>query len=146
MKTLKELSEGMDRNRIIIGCVLSGAAVVAGAFGAHALEGLLDEKYNHTYQTAVTYHFYHSIALVFTGLLGSVAKPLQLKIAYRSFLIGILLFSGSLYLLTLLMAFMKIRYSWLGAITPFGGMSFIAGWLMLALAVKRGGKRNVFNE
>lgn len=138
MKTLKELSEGMDRNRIAMGCILSGVAVVAGAFGAHALKGLLDEKYSHTYQTAVTYHFYHALALIFSGMLAPVASPSLLKIAYRFFLVGLLLFSGSLYLLTLLMAFMNIRYGWLGAITPFGGLSFILGWVMLALAVKKG--------
>jgi uncharacterized membrane protein YgdD (TMEM256/DUF423 family) len=138
MTTLKELSEGMERRWIMIGCVMMALAVISGAFGAHALQGLLDEKYSHTYQTAVTYHVYHAMALIITGILQPLSNTSQIKIAYRFFLIGLLLFSGSLYILTLMIAFAQLHYGWLGAITPFGGMSFIIGWLMLAVAVKNG--------
>jgi len=135
MKTFKELSEGMERNWIFNGCIAAALAVVAGAFGAHALQGLLDEKYMHTYQTAVTYHFFHAFALLLTGILYAAAHSKKIKIAYRLFVAGLILFSGSLYTMTLLMAFAHLRYTWLGAITPFGGLSFIAGWLLLAMAV-----------
>ena len=138
MTILKELSEGMERNWIFTGCILMALAVIAGAFGAHALQALLDERYRLTYHTAVTYHVYHAMAIIFTGVLSSSANKTFIKIAYRCFISGLFLFCGSLYMLTLLIAFAKIRYGWLGAITPFGGLLFIAGWVMLALAVKKG--------
>jgi uncharacterized membrane protein YgdD (TMEM256/DUF423 family) len=112
-------------------------AVVAGAFGAHALQAMLDERYRLTYHTAVTYHVYHAMAIIITGALSSAANKTFIKIAFRCFISGLILFCGSLYMLTLLIAFANIRYSWLGAITPFGGVLFIAGWVMLALAVKK---------
>ena len=138
MTILKELSEGMDRKLIFTGCILMALAVVAGAFGAHALQSLLDEKYLQTYHTAVNYHIYHSIALILTGILYPQAHQSLIQSAYRFYLLGLLLFCGSLYLMTLLTAFAKIRYGWLGAITPFGGLSFIIGWILLAIAVKKG--------
>ena len=138
MTILEELSEGMDRNLIFTGCLLMALAVVAGAFGAHALQALLDEKYIDTYHTAVTYHAYHALALILTGILHPHARQSLIKSSSRFFLLGLVLFCGSLYILTLLIAFAKIRYTWLGAITPFGGVCFITGWVLLAVAVRKG--------
>ncbi len=110
---------------------ISGALAVAlGAFGAHALKpkleanGLLD-----TYHTAVQYHFYHTLALLFIGLLMSRFQSQWLNYSGYAMIIGIILFSGSLYT----MCFTNMR--WLGAITPIGGVGFILGWVFLLLAV-----------
>ncbi len=135
--TFKEYSEDMDLKSIITGCILLALAVIAGAFGAHALQDLLDTKYQQTYQTAVTYHFYHAFALVISGILSSITNSNRLKWAGRSFLTGLILFSGSLYALCLLTAKGYHSFKWLGMITPFGGMCFIIGWLLLASAVSR---------
>lgn len=102
-------------------------AVAFGAFGAHALKGRLDEYALGVFQTAVQYHFYHSLALLAVGIL-AVSQPhtALLKSSGWLFFVGILVFSGSLYLLSI----SGIR--WLGAITPLGGLAFLAGWACLA--------------
>jgi uncharacterized membrane protein YgdD (TMEM256/DUF423 family) len=108
----------------------SGLLVVAlGAFGAHALKNRLDEYALSVYQTAVQYHFFHSLALLGVGLL-CLWHPQSalLRVSGGAFLAGILVFSGSLYLLS----FSGLR--WLGAITPLGGLAFMVGWACLALA------------
>jgi uncharacterized membrane protein YgdD (TMEM256/DUF423 family) len=109
-------------------------AVALGAFGAHALKGRLDEYALSVYQTAVQYHFYHSLALLGVGLF-CLWQP-QSRLLFASgaaFVIGVLVFSGSLYLLS----FTGIR--WLGAITPLGGLAFMVGWALLAVAGWRTG-------
>ncbi len=102
-------------------------AVTLGAFGAHALKGRLDDYSRGVFETAVQYHFYHSLALLAVGLL-AVSQPqtAMLKTSGWMFFIGILVFSGSLYILSV----SGIR--WLGAITPLGGLAFIVGWACLA--------------
>ncbi len=107
-------------------------AVALGAFGAHALKNRLDDYALSVYQTAVQYHFYHSLALLGVGLF-CLWQPqsVLLRTSGLSFGIGILVFSGSLYLLS----FTGLR--WLGAITPLGGLAFMAGWACLALAAWR---------
>ena len=102
-------------------------AVTLGAFGAHALKGRLDDYSRGVFETAVQYHFYHSLALLAVGLL-AVSQPqtAMLKTSGWMFFIGILVFSGSLYLLSV----SGIR--WLGAVTPLGGLAFIVGWACLA--------------
>lgn len=107
---------------------LSGMLAVAfGAFGAHALKSRLDEYALGVYQTAVQYHFYHSLALLAVGVIAlSQPQAVLLKSSGWLFFLGILIFSGSLYLLSL------TGVKWLGAITPLGGLAFIAGWACLA--------------
>lgn len=107
---------------------LSGMlAVTFGAFGAHALKGRLDDYAMGVFETAVQYHFYHSLALLAVGIIAlSQPQTVMLKSSGWLFLIGILVFSGSLYLLS----FTGVR--WLGAITPLGGLAFIGGWACLA--------------
>ncbi len=112
---------------------LSGALAVAfGAFGAHALKHRLDDYARGVYETAVQYHFYHSLALLAVGLL-AVHHPDDplLRSSGWLFLLGLLVFSGSLYLLSL------TGVRWLGAITPLGGLAFITGWACLAAAAWR---------
>ncbi len=106
-------------------------AVAIGAFGAHALKARLAEDMLQVYKTGVEYHFYHALGLLLIGVL-ALNMPSSLLNWSALFLgLGIILFSGSLYV----MAITGIR--WIGAITPFGGLSFIAGWVLLFVAVWR---------
>ena len=107
---------------------LSGMlAVIFGAFGAHALKGKLDEYALGVFETAVQYHFYHSIALLAVGIIAlNQPQTTMLKSSGWLFAIGIVIFSGSLYLLSM------TGVRWLGAITPLGGLAFIGGWACLA--------------
>jgi uncharacterized membrane protein YgdD (TMEM256/DUF423 family) len=112
------------------GALLGGIAVAAGAFGAHALRSRLSPADLATFETAARYQMYHALALLAVGLLttrGVAASP-----SGWSFLIGIVLFSGSLYLLTL------GGLRWMGAVTPMGGVAFLAGWVLLGWAVWKG--------
>ncbi|MEM7801967.1 MAG: DUF423 domain-containing protein [Chloroflexota bacterium] len=119
---------------ITLGSILMLIGVGAGAFGAHALADLLAETGREsTYETAVRYQMYHGLALLFIGLLRMNLGSLPiLSWAGWLFLIGTIIFSGSLYLLI----FTGVR--WLGAITPIGGLAFLAGWLMLIILSVRG--------
>ena len=121
----------MDRLFIIIGAVSGGIGVAAGAFGAHALRARLEPRLLEVFETGARYQMYHAIAMlaaawIVTRVPGSLANA-----SGWLFLAGTLLFSGSLYD----MAFTGIRA--LGAITPLGGVCFIAGWGCLALAAMR---------
>ena len=119
-------------NALLVGAISGMTAVALSAFGAHALEGVLSERAMDIFQSAADYQFYHSLALVFVALLGTnYPDSKKLKWSAGFFTAGIFLFSGSLYLLSL----SGIR--WLGMITPFGGASFILGWLILAFFAAR---------
>jgi uncharacterized membrane protein YgdD (TMEM256/DUF423 family) len=113
------------------GAILGLIGVGLGAFGAHALKNMLDATgRGATFETAVKYQFYHALALVLVGVLMQLfgSNPTTTKLlgwAGNSFLIGTLIFSGSLYIL----CFSGI--TWLGAITPIGGVAMIAGWALL---------------
>lgn len=114
----------------LVSAALSGIlAVGLGAFGAHALRARLDAYAMGVFETAVQYHFYHTLALLAVGLLAlNFPGTTLLRSSGWLFLLGLLVFCGSLYLLS----FTGIR--WLGAITPLGGLAFIAGWACLAVA------------
>lgn len=107
---------------------LSGMfAVIFGAFGAHALKSRLDDYALGVFETAVQYHFYHSLALLAVGMLAlSQPHTTLLKSSGWLFFVGIIVFSGSLYLLSM------TGLKWLGAVTPLGGLAFIGGWACLA--------------
>lgn len=117
------------------GALLGATAIMAGAFGAHALQSVLDERARGWYDTAVHYHAIHATALLITGILGlhagSGAGKTPLRIAAICFFSGVTIFSGSLYT----MAFTGITK--LGMITPIGGVFLILGWLSLALAASK---------
>ncbi|MFT7580100.1 MAG: uncharacterized membrane protein YgdD (TMEM256/DUF423 family) [Myxococcota bacterium] len=105
--------------------------VIAGAFGAHALKATLTPARLATWETAVDYQVWHALALLLACLLiGRVTGKLASAV-FVLFVVGIVIFSGSLYLLCL------TDTAWLGAITPIGGASFIAGWACLGLVLKR---------
>lgn len=115
--------------------LLGALAVILGAFGAHGLKQLVLAETVSTFDTGVRYHFYHVFALLATGLLAAQYPSPLLKRAAQCFWIGILLFSGSLYLLTFLKATDTVGLSKLGLITPIGGVFFILGWLLVFLAM-----------
>lgn len=114
---------------------LGALAVALGAFGAHKLKQLVPPETVGTFETGVRYQFYHVFALVIVAILYERFPGRLLPYAGNCFLIGILLFSGSLYLLTILKATDTVGLKGIGAITPIGGLFFIAGWVMLALGV-----------
>lgn len=117
---------------VVAGALSAGIGVALGAFGAHALRRVLDERMRAVWETAVQYHLVHALALVLVGL-AAVRTGTQAGWATTGALLfaGQILFSGSLYLLAL------TGVRWLGAITPFGGLCFIAGWALLAWVALR---------
>jgi uncharacterized membrane protein YgdD (TMEM256/DUF423 family) len=121
----------MARNFILIAAISGLLLVVLGAFGAHALESRLSAGHLIWWQKAVNYQGLHTLALLGTGLLALQHPSRALRNAGWLFLAGMLLFSGSLYLLTL------TDQRMLGLVTPFGGTAFIAGWGCLAYAAWR---------
>jgi len=123
----------MNRKIVVTAALLGMLAVVTGAFGAHALKEVLSAKYLQTWGTAVQYHFYHVFALLFLATINKTNGKL-INASYWLFTLGILLFSGSLYALSLLSVHPSGIMSILGPITPLGGVLFIAGWFTLALA------------
>lgn len=116
--------------KVISFAALSASLAVAlGAFGAHGLKAHVDANDLAIWQTAVTYHMWHSLALLAVGIaINTIATSSCMKWVVGAFIFGIIIFSGSLYLLVLT----NIR--WLGAITPIGGTAFIVGWLLLTKA------------
>ncbi len=125
----------MFRTPLIAGIIFGMLAVVIGAFGAHALKPLLAPENAQTFETGVRYQMYHAFALLFCGLLFAHFPSKKLKWATRFFIAGVLLFSGSLYALTALKISGAAGLSGIGILTPIGGVCFIAGWLMLLIAV-----------
>ena len=120
------------KNLLLAGSITGLLAVILGAFGAHGLEKIVDAKTLNTYQTGVEYQFYHSFALIAAGILAHLWSNHKLfRRAGVFFLLGIIIFSGSLYLYT----FTGIKA--FGMITPIGGLSFIVGWLLLIAGVTK---------
>jgi len=124
----------VERLFFVLGSLLAGLSVALGAFGAHILQGRIDAGLLANYETAARYQMYHALALIVVAW--AMARwPGSTLPAWAgwAFVAGILLFSGSLYV----MAFTGLR--WLGAITPLGGVAMAAGWLLLLLAAWRSG-------
>ncbi len=118
----------MNRTFFILGAVLAGLSVGLGAFGAHGLRGLLTADLLADFETGARYQMYHALALLVVGLIGDRLPVRWTNLAGWLFVAGIAFFSGSLYLL----AFTGVRL--FGAITPIGGVAFIAGWAVLVIA------------
>jgi uncharacterized membrane protein YgdD (TMEM256/DUF423 family) len=121
----------MNKKIILAASLLGALAVILGAFGAHGLEGKVSTYHIETWKTANQYHFYHTFALLFTF---SRAKTYSIKVSFIAFLIGILFFSGSLYVLSVREITGFGNPSILGPITPLGGLSLIVGWVALFIA------------
>lgn len=117
---------------IALGAFNAMIAVLAGAFAAHALRERLSVEMQAVFETGARYHMYHALALVAVGALALFRPSRKLQFAGWAFLTGILLFSGSLYVLAL----SGVR-GW-GAVTPFGGGAFLLGWGLLAAAAVSG--------
>lgn len=130
----------MNKKFITTGALLGAIAVALGAFGAHGLKKIVDAETVQTFQTGVQYQMYHSLALLITGLLYEKCSQKLIRIAGGLFIIGIILFSGSLYVLTAGRAGEMNSFDKFGIITPFGGVSFIAGWMFLFLAAMKTSK------
>ena len=114
------------RIAVLVG-IAGASAVLLGAFGAHALRGVLDARGAELWHTAVNYHAWHALALAVAVGLG---RGRSRRVAMVAFVVGIMLFSGSLYALAL------GAPRWVGVITPFGGLAFVAGWLALGWALR----------
>jgi uncharacterized membrane protein YgdD (TMEM256/DUF423 family) len=121
----------MARHFLGIGALSAFLAVAAGAFGAHALTGIVSADRLAVWETAARYQMYHALALFAVGYLATQKDAGPARLAGWLFVGGTILFSGSLYLLTL------TGITILGAITPLGGLAFLAGWLSIAWAVWR---------
>lgn len=115
------------------GATALALAVIIGAFGAHGLRDRLDAYSTSVYEKAVMYHFFHALGILIVSMMPKAGYLSQTQAAWVCGLLaaGIVLFSGSLYVLAV------TRIPMLGAITPFGGVSFIAGWLVLAWVLLR---------
>ena len=117
----------MTHKFLIIGPILAFLAVALGAFGAHGLKAVLSPKMFTVFETGVRYHMYHAVGVIVAGWAGTTWHHRFFRYAGWAFILGIVFFSGSLYVLSLT----EVR--WLGAITPLGGVMFLTGWVLLAI-------------
>ena len=132
IRYFSETDRTMNKLFVILGAINGLLAVAFGAFAAHGLRSHLSERLYEVFQTGVQYHAMHALALLMIGILASaMPRSPWLITAGWSMLAGILLFSGSLYLLAV------SGIPWLGMVTPFGGMALLIGWGMLAWAAWR---------
>lgn len=122
----------MAKQWLLLAGVFGFLSVALGAFGAHALKNLLDANSRNIYNTAVLYQMFHTLALMGVGLLQATLPQSNYRLAGWSFVAGMVLFCGSLYLLAI--SGMK----WLGAVTPVGGLAFLAGWVAMLHTTARG--------
>ena len=118
----------MDRRFLLLGALSAFAAVAAGAFGAHALREQLTPDMLAVFETGARYQMYHALAMVAVAALGPRGADRFVSAGGWLFALGTLLFSGSLYMLSL------TGITWWGAVTPVGGFAFLAGWLCLLAA------------
>ncbi|MSS73709.1 MAG: DUF423 domain-containing protein [Candidatus Latescibacteria bacterium] len=123
----------MDRLFFVLGSFSAFLAVAAGAFGAHALKTRLTPDLFNIFEVGARYHMYHALALLAVAWAASRWPGPAISASGVLFVIGTILFSGSLYVLSL------TGVRWLGAVTPFGGLAFLAGWACLAWGAWRSG-------
>ena len=126
----------MSRNYLALGAISAGLGVVLGAFAAHALKTRIEPQALAIFEVAVRYQMYHALALVAIGMLSARHPDRRLDWSGALFVAGTVLFSGSLYLLTL------AGTKGIGLVTPLGGVMLIAGWLVLAGAALKVGRTN----
>jgi uncharacterized membrane protein YgdD (TMEM256/DUF423 family) len=125
----------MRKELLIWGAIFAMLTVASGAFAAHFIKAKVTADVLIVFETAVRYQMYHSIAILLTGILYKEYPQKSLIWAGRLFIIGIILFGGSLFLLTYIKAMGSDNFLWVGAITPFGGVAFIVGWILLGYGV-----------
>ncbi|HET7628651.1 MAG TPA: DUF423 domain-containing protein [Bacillales bacterium] len=117
---------------VALGSLMAFLGVVIGAFGAHSLKNIVTGKWADIYETGVHYHLIHALALILVGILADKFPGTFMQAAGWLLFAGIVLFSGSLYVMSI------TKISVLGAITPIGGVAFLAGWVFVLVAVLRG--------
>lgn len=127
----------MHRTFLILSSLFGAIAVALGAFGAHGLKKIVDAETVGAFQTGVQYQMYHTLALLGIAITYERFSNKWIKLAGLSFIIGIVLFSGSLYLLTGLKAADQVGLNGVGIITPIGGLAFIFGWIFLFLGIAK---------
>jgi uncharacterized membrane protein YgdD (TMEM256/DUF423 family) len=125
----------MYKTALIYGVLFSALAVILGAFGAHGLKPLLTAEQLQVFETGVKYEFYHGLALLATGIIYASFPAKTVKFATACFVLGILLFSGSLYAMTALKINGQVGLGGLGILTPIGGLFFILGWVFLLVGI-----------
>lgn len=124
----------MHKGFLKTGAVIGMFSIMMGAFAAHQLKGMVSDHALATFETAVRYQFYHAFALILTGILFKEFRSGFTLWAGRFFIIGIILFSGSLYYLAVFQAMVRPGLRWVGAITPLGGICFVAAWVLLFIS------------
>jgi len=127
----------MNKMYFIIAALLGAVAVILGAFGAHGLKGRMNTDAFEIFETAVKYQFYHVFALLAVAIATQFIPGNLINWSGRFFIAGIILFSGSLYLLSYFKMAGNDQMNWLGAVTPFGGLCFITGWVLMAISAIR---------
>ena len=125
----------MNKTFLITAAFLGAFTVALGAFGSHGLKDKASEYTLGIFETAVKYQFYHVFALLAVGILFQSYSSSWMLWSGRLFIVGTLLFCGSLYALTYFLANGNESMKWLGAVTPFGGLCFIAGWVCMAVGI-----------
>jgi uncharacterized membrane protein YgdD (TMEM256/DUF423 family) len=125
----------MHKGFLVAASVLGALSVALGAFGAHALKKIVPPETVATFETGVRYQFYHTFALFITAVLYATFPGKWIVSAGWLFILGIVLFSGSLYILTAIKATNTVGLKGIGIITPIGGLLFIAGWLCLLIGI-----------
>ncbi len=124
-----------DKIILITGGILGGLAVILGAFGAHGLKPKLSPDTLDAFETGVRYQIYHALALLFVGLLYDRFMSGTFLASALCFFLGILLFSGSLYVITRFALMESVLPSWVGPLTPIGGSLLILGWILIVIGV-----------
>jgi len=119
------------KNILLSGAIFMALGVLLGAFGAHALKNSLSPEMLAVYKTGIEYQFYHSLGLLLIGVIGIRLNSKWIQGSAILLIVGIILFSGSLYILSI--SGIKI----IGAITPIGGISFVAGWICLIIGIQK---------
>ena len=127
----------MHKGFLLVASILGALSVGLGAFGAHGLKKVVPAETVASFETAVRYQFYHVFALLAVAILFEKFPDRFLKWAGNCFITGIILFSGSLYLLTVMKATDSVGLTGIGIITPFGGLFFMAGWFLLFFGVMK---------
>jgi uncharacterized membrane protein YgdD (TMEM256/DUF423 family) len=127
----------MHRSFLVTASLLAALSVALGAFAAHGLRRIVPPETVTSFETGVRYQFYHVFALFIVAILYEKFPGSLMRWSGNCFLLGILLFSGSLYALTLMRATETVGMEKLGIITPFGGLFFIAGWMLMLIAFIR---------
>lgn len=126
----------VHKTAIVMAIIFAMLGVIIGAFGAHKLkEVITDQNLLSSFETGVRYQFYHALALGFAGILFAFFPNTYINYAIYCFIIGIILFSGSIYLLVLMKSTQDIGLGKLGLITPIGGLVMIVGWVLLLIGV-----------